>query len=36
METLIDASKKVGLEINIENTKYMFCPVTRLQGKIVT
>jgi hypothetical protein len=27
METLIDASKKVGLEINVEKTKYMllFC-----------
>jgi hypothetical protein len=24
METLIDASKEVGLEINAEETKYMF------------
>jgi hypothetical protein len=23
-ETLIDASKEVGLEINVETTKYMF------------
>jgi hypothetical protein len=29
-ETLIDASKEVGLEINIEKTKYMFCLVTRM------
>jgi hypothetical protein len=24
-ETLIDASKEVGLEINVEETKYMLC-----------
>jgi hypothetical protein len=26
METLIDASKEVGLEINVEKTKYMLLP----------
>jgi hypothetical protein len=25
-ETLVDASKKVGLEINVEKTKYMLLP----------
>jgi hypothetical protein len=30
METLIDASKEVGLETNIEKTKYMLVPVTRI------
>jgi hypothetical protein len=32
-ETLIDASKEVGLEVNTEKTKYM---LLRMQGKIVT
>jgi hypothetical protein len=36
-ETLIDASKEVGLEINIEKSEYMlYCLVIRMQGKIVT
>jgi hypothetical protein len=35
-ETLIDASKEVGLEINVEKTKYMSCLVTRMQVKIGT
>jgi hypothetical protein len=32
-ETLIDASKDVGLEINVEKSKYL---VTRMQDKIGT
>jgi hypothetical protein len=32
--TLIDASKEVGLEVNVEKTKYMFCLVTRMQVKL--
>jgi hypothetical protein len=35
-ETVIDASKEVGLEINVEKTKYMLCLVTRMQIKIGT
>jgi hypothetical protein len=35
-ETLIDASKEVGLEINIEKTKYCCYLVTRMQVKIGT
>jgi hypothetical protein len=33
-ESLIDASKEVGLEVNAEKTKYMFFLVTRMRGKI--
>jgi hypothetical protein len=35
-ETLIDASKEVGLEINVGKTKYDICcyPVTRMQVRI--
>jgi hypothetical protein len=36
IETLIDASKKVDLEVNMEKTKYICCLVTRIQGKILT
>jgi hypothetical protein len=35
-ETLIDASKEVGLEINIEKTKYMLLLVARMQVKTGT
>jgi hypothetical protein len=35
-ETLIHASKEVGLEINVEKTKYMLLLVTRMQVKIGT
>jgi hypothetical protein len=33
---ILDASKKVGLEVNAEETKYGICPciVTTLQDKI--
>jgi hypothetical protein len=34
-ETLIDASKEVGLEINVEKTKYSCCLI-RMQVKIRT
>jgi biotin operon repressor len=30
METLIDANKEAGLEINVEKTKYMLLFVTRM------
>jgi hypothetical protein len=36
MGTLIDASKKVGLEINTEKLSILCCLVTRMQGKIMT
>jgi hypothetical protein len=36
-ETLIDASKELGLEINKANKKCICCClVTRMQGKIMT
>jgi hypothetical protein len=36
-QTLTDASKEVGLEINVEKTKYMLCClVNRMQVKIGT
>jgi hypothetical protein len=40
-ETLIGASKEVGLDVNTEKTKYVckcvcYCLVTRMQGKIIT
>jgi hypothetical protein len=35
-ETLIDASKEVGLDIDAEKTKYMVCLISRMQGKIIT
>jgi hypothetical protein len=34
-ETLIDASKEFGLEVNAEKTKYMLLSVTRMQGKLI-
>jgi hypothetical protein len=33
METLIDASKEVGLEINLEETKYMLLSRHQNVGK---
>jgi hypothetical protein len=33
-ETLTDASKEVGLEVNVEKTKICWCHVTRMQAKI--
>jgi hypothetical protein len=35
-ETLTDASKEVGLEINIEKTKLCYYLITRIQVKIGT
>jgi hypothetical protein len=35
-ETLTDASKEVGLEVNIEKTKYMLLSHHRMQNKIMT
>jgi hypothetical protein len=32
-ETLIDASKEVGLEVNIEKTKYMFVSLPECRSK---
>jgi hypothetical protein len=37
IETLTDATKEVGLDVDAENTKYVYCClVTRMQGKIIT
>jgi hypothetical protein len=36
METLIDASKEVGLEMNVEKTNYMLCLITKIQVKTMT
>jgi hypothetical protein len=33
-QTLIDASKKVGLEVNVEKTSKCWCLGTRMQAKI--
>jgi hypothetical protein len=35
-ETLIDAIKEVGLEVNTEKTKYMFLSRHQNAGKILT
>jgi hypothetical protein len=35
-ETLSDASKKIGLEVNAEKTSICCCLVTRRQDKIMT
>jgi hypothetical protein len=35
-QTLINASKEVSLEVNAAKTKYIFCLVTRVQGKFMT
>jgi hypothetical protein len=35
-ETLIDAGKEVGLDVNIEKTKLCCCLVTIGQGKIIS
>jgi hypothetical protein len=34
-ETSIEATKEVGIEMNVEKTKYMFYLVTRLQVKMI-
>jgi uncharacterized protein YoxC len=37
IQTLIDASKEIGLEVNTEKTKYIYrCLVTKMQGRIMT
>jgi hypothetical protein len=36
METLIDAGKEVGLEVNTEKTKCMLLSRHRMQGKVAT
>jgi hypothetical protein len=36
IKTLIDARKEVGLEVNTEKLTICCCPVTRMQGKIMT
>jgi hypothetical protein len=33
-QTLTEASKEVGLEVNVEKTKYMLVSRTRMQAKI--
>jgi hypothetical protein len=35
-QTLLDASKEVGLEVNTEKTKYMLLSRTKIQDKIMT
>jgi hypothetical protein len=35
-ESLIDASKEVGLEINVEKTKYMLLSHCQISGQIRT
>jgi hypothetical protein len=35
-QTLIDASKEIGLEVNAENESICCCLVTRMQGKVMT
>jgi hypothetical protein len=35
-QTLIDASKEIGLEVNTEKTNICSCLVTKMQGKIMT
>jgi hypothetical protein len=34
-ESVVEASKEVGLEVIIEKLKYMFCHFTRMQDKII-
>jgi hypothetical protein len=36
IETLTDASKEVGLEVNAEKLSICYCLVTGMQGKIMT
>jgi hypothetical protein len=36
MESLIDATKEVGLEVNTEKLSICRCLVTRMQGKVAT
>jgi hypothetical protein len=33
-ETLINASNEVGLDANVEKTKYCWCLVTKMHGKV--
>jgi hypothetical protein len=35
-QTLLDASKEVGLEVNAEKLSICYCLVTGMQGKIMT
>jgi hypothetical protein len=35
-QTLIDASKEIGLEVNTEKLSTCRCLVTKMQGKILT
>jgi hypothetical protein len=35
-QTLIDASKEVGLEVNVEKTKYMLLSCHKNEGQIMT
>jgi hypothetical protein len=34
-ESLLDASKEIGVEVNSEKTKYMFILITRLQDRVI-
>jgi len=34
-EALFEASKKVGLEVNTEKTKYMLCLINKIEDKII-
>jgi hypothetical protein len=35
-EALVDASKRVGLEVNTEKVSINLCQITRMQDKIIT
>jgi hypothetical protein len=35
-QTLVEASREVGLDTNVEKTKHMLLSHTRMQGKIMT
>jgi hypothetical protein len=35
-QNLIDASKEIGLEVNIDKTSICCCFITKMQGKIMT
>jgi hypothetical protein len=35
-ETVTDASKEVGLDVNTEKTKYMLLSRHQMQGKLIT
>jgi hypothetical protein len=34
-ETLLDASKEIGLEVNSEKTKYVFMSRHQTQGRVI-